>query len=183
MSISLEHIIGFRVKITNLLDVITEGKIYSFNTSNNTITLQTSRKNQSPYSFKIIKCSFVKRLELIGEKPTANSFKRQYIKPSHVSIARVEELLNEKIAGHNTKPGNAIPPEGHIIFDLLHKTIPDVKWQGKNIILGDIKIRPPYKVENMVCKNGSSKQSLAIVERIIERSWNQMEEDDGRKGG
>ncbi|SCV02846.1 LAME_0H05688g1_1 [Lachancea meyersii CBS 8951] len=98
MSFNLEHVLGFKVKITNVLDTVTVGRIYSYNSSNNTITLQESRKGPSQsQQFKVIKLSFVKFLEVVGEKPQKNSFKRDPIKPSEVSIESIQEMLQKRI--------------------------------------------------------------------------------------
>ncbi|CCK72006.1 Lsm12p KNAG_0I02200 [Huiozyma naganishii CBS 8797] len=189
MSVSLEHIIGFKVRVTNLLDVVTEGKIYSFNSTNNSIVLQTSKKNQAPFDFKVIKCSFIKHLTVVGEKPSANSFKRQFIKPSVVHVDRVEELLRDKIAAsdkQNLLRGRGISPEGQLIFDLIYKTIPDTKWVDKDIvILDDIAVVPPYHTENITTRHEN--QSVSLIERIVERGWAQMRsnssDNNSRKGG
>ncbi|CAL9727903.1 hypothetical protein MOUN0_B03070 [Monosporozyma unispora] len=190
MSISLEYIVGFRVKVTNLIDVVTEGRIYAFNSGNNTITLQTNKKNQSPYDFKIIKCSFIKSLEVIGDKPNANSFKKQFMKPSLVNLDRVEDFLEKQIEVSNKNSllkGKGVSHEGQAIFDLIYKTIPDTKWVGKDIvILDDIKVTPPYKVANIVTIHET--QSVDLIERIVERGWANIDSetyafDDGRKGG
>ena len=180
MSISLEHAIGFKVKVTNLLDVVTEGKIYSFNSMNNTITLQTNRKNQTVYDFKIIKCSFIKSLQVIGDKPNTNSFKKQVIKPSMVKLDRVETFLNQEIKKSNKNSllkGKGVTPEGQIIFELIYKTIPDTRWDGKDIvILDDIKVVPPYRIDNIIKLHET--QSINLIEKIVERGWNNIENSE-----
>lgn len=176
MSISLEHVIGFKVRVINLLDVITEGKIYSFNSVNNTITLQTSRKNQSIYDFRIIKCSFIKSLQVIGDKPSTNSFKKQILKPSMVNLDRIETFLNQEIERSNKNSllkGKGVTPEGQTIFDMIYKTIPDTRWDGKDIvILDDIKVVPPYKIDNIITLHET--QSINLIEKIIERGWDNI---------
>lgn len=176
MSISLEHVIGFKVRVINLLDVITEGKIYSFNSVNNTITLQTSRKNQSIYDFRIIKCSFIKSLQVIGDKPSTNSFKKQILKPSMVNLDRIETFLNQEIERSNKNSllkGKGVTPEGQTIFDMIYKTIPDTRWNGKDIvILDDIKVVPPYKIDNIITLHET--QSINLIEKIIERGWDNI---------
>ncbi|KAK5781718.1 Lsm12p PWA37_004617 [Arxiozyma heterogenica] len=196
MSISLEHVIGFKVKVINLLDVITEGKIYSFNSVNNTITLQTSRKNQSFYDFRIIKCSFIKSLQVIGDKPSTNSFKKQIIKPYMVNLDRIETFLNQEIERSNKNSllkGKGVTPEGQTIFDMIYKTIPDTRWDDKDIvILDDIKVVPPYKIDNIITLHET--QSINLIEKIIERGWDNIKTsrdstpiskdgDTDRKGG
>lgn len=192
MSINLESILGFKVRVTNVLDQTTEGKIYSFNSSNSTLTLLTSKKAQ-PLSFKVIKCSFIKGLEVLGEKPASNTFKRQHIKPQHVNVGRIDQMLKRKIAQEKSKDvliGKNVTKEGQFLFDLLHKTVSDTKWTDKRIIvLDEVEIVPPYKVENIKSLKGSNPESAALVKRIIQRGWeklvnsNEGVNEDGRRGG
>lgn len=196
MNQNLENIIGFKVRIVNLLDVTTVGKIYSINSSNNTITLQTGGNNgSSKYDFKIIKCSFIKSLTVVGEKPNNNNFRRQHLKPQLVHLDRVEQFLQEQVAtAKKTRElhNSGVSKEGQQIFDLLYKTIPDTKWVGKDIVvLDDIKVVPPYKTSNIITLHES--QSIGLIEKIVQKCWNTINEqrqvssvensDDGRKGG
>lgn len=95
MSYSLEQALGFKVKITNVLDDVTVGRIYSYNSSNSTITLLESKKPHQSHQFKIIKLSFIKNLEVIGETRVKNSFKKDPIKPCEVNI---EQVVRNKLA-------------------------------------------------------------------------------------
>lgn len=189
MSINLENILGFKVRVTNVLDQVTDGKVYSFNSSNNTLTLQINKKNQQQ-TFKVIKCSFIKNLEVLGEKPVSNVFKRQHIKPTHVTVSRIDQLLKQKSMEEKKKnilTGKGVSKEGQFLFDLLYKTVSDTKWIDKKIaVLDEVEILPPYRVENIKSVNGSNTESATLVQRIIERGWEKLSsanEDDGRKGG
>ena len=97
MSISLEHILGFKVKVTNVLDVASAGNIYSYNSSNNTITLQLTKSAHHAQQFKVIRLSFIKSLEVIGERPTKNSFRKDSMKPIEIRIENVREALQNKV--------------------------------------------------------------------------------------
>ncbi|CAR29336.1 hypothetical protein ZYGR_0AD00160 [Zygosaccharomyces rouxii] len=188
MSISLENILGFKVKVVNVLDVVTEGKVYSFNSSNNTLTLQTSKKVQQPQSFKVIKCSFIKNLEVIGERPSTNLFKKQPIKPAYVHVDRVNQLLQEKMkesAKKNELSGKGVSSEGQFLFDMAYKTVSDTRWVDKNIVVLDsVEIFPPYKPENIKLINGSKAEAVTMVQRILQRGWQKLNEsEETKKGG
>ncbi|GCF00317.1 hypothetical protein ZYGM_001780 [Zygosaccharomyces mellis] len=188
MSISLENILGFKVRVANVLDVVTEGKVYSFNSSNNTLTLQTSRKAQQPQSFKVIKCSFIKSLEVIGEKPSTNLFKKQPIKPAYVHVDRVNEYLQEKLresAKKNELIGKGVSSEAQFLFDTVYKTVSDTRWVDKDIVVLDsVEIFPPYQPENIKLINGSKSEAVTMVQRILQRGWEKLSEvDESKKGG
>lgn len=188
MNTSLENILGFKVKVTNVLDVVTEGKVYSFNSSNNTLTLQTSKKAQQPQSFKVIKCSFIKNLEVIGEKPSSNLFKKQPIKPAHVHVDRLEQQLQQKLQEASKKNeliGKGVSSEGQFLFDMVYKTVSDTKWVDKKIVILDsVEVMPPYKPENIQLINGSKSEAVTMVQRILQRGWQKLSEnEENRKGG
>ncbi|KAL3230522.1 hypothetical protein RNJ44_00971 [Nakaseomyces bracarensis] len=185
MSINLEQALGFRVRITNVLHDVVEGKVYSYNSTSNTLTIQLPKRTQTTPSFKIIKCSFIKTLEVIGDKPSYNSFKKQQIKPSLVNIDRVQTLLNSRIASSKKEMDmkkRGITREAQYVFDALSRTVSDTRWDGKNIVvLDDIIIAPPYKIENICSLSEHSNQSLNLIHRIIEKSWKDLE--NNKKGG
>lgn len=135
----------------------------------------------------MIKCTFIKHLEVIGDKPSFNSFKKQQIKPSYVNVERIENSLKEVVIASKKKDllrGKGVSMEGQFIFDQVFKTIGDTKWVGKDIvILDDVKVQPPYNVEDIKVLHEGSNQSITLIQRIVERSWEQLEQDDGRKGG
>lgn len=187
MSINLENVLGFRVRITNVLDVVTEGRIYAYNSDSNILTLQTGRKTSAP-AFKVIKCSFIKTLEVLGDKPPYNSFKKQQIKPGFVNVERVESLLQERMSKysklHATR-GKNVSREAQLIFDLIYKTVPNTRWSGKKIlVLDDIEVVPPYKLTDVHPLQNDGGSSIHLVQRIVQRAWDEIKEGTPElKGG
>ncbi|XP_059814230.1 protein LSM12 homolog A-like isoform X1 [Hypanus sabinus] len=58
-----------------------------------------------------------------------------------------------------------VSPEGQQLFQTIHKTIKECKWQEKSIIVMDeVVIVPPYQVENCRGKEGSA---LSHVRKIF----------------
>uniref|UniRef100_A0AAQ4S6Q4 Tetratricopeptide repeat, ankyrin repeat and coiled-coil containing 2b n=1 Tax=Gasterosteus aculeatus aculeatus TaxID=481459 RepID=A0AAQ4S6Q4_GASAC len=63
--------------------------------------------------------------------------------------------------------------DGQQLFQTIHKTIKDCKWQEKNIIvMDDVVISPPYQVENCKGKEGSA---LSHVRKIVEKHFRDVE--------
>ncbi|KAB0405531.1 hypothetical protein E2I00_002684, partial [Balaenoptera physalus] len=57
--------------------------------------------------------------------------------------------------------------EGQQLFQTIHKTIKDCKWQEKNIVvMEEVVITPPYQVENCKGKEGSA---LSHVRKIVSK--------------
>ncbi|EHB10736.1 LSM12-like protein [Heterocephalus glaber] len=63
--------------------------------------------------------------------------------------------------------------EGQQLFQTIHKTIKDCKWQEKNIVvMEEVVITPPYQVENCKGKEGSA---LSHVRKIVEKHFRDVE--------
>ncbi|XP_006882693.1 PREDICTED: protein LSM12 homolog [Elephantulus edwardii] len=63
--------------------------------------------------------------------------------------------------------------EGQQLFQTIHKTIKDCKWQEKNIVvMEEVVITPPYQVENCKGKEGSS---LSHVRKIVGKHFRDAE--------
>ncbi|KPP70330.1 protein LSM12-like [Scleropages formosus] len=68
---------------------------------------------------------------------------------------------------------NGVSVEGQQLFQTIHKTIKDCKWQEKNIVvMDDVIISPPYQVENCKGKEGSA---LSHVRKIVEKHFRDVE--------
>ncbi|XP_048846424.1 protein LSM12 homolog A-like [Brienomyrus brachyistius] len=62
---------------------------------------------------------------------------------------------------------------GQQLFQTIHKTIKDCKWQERNIIvMDDVIITPPYQAENCKGKGGSA---LSHVRKIVEKHFKDVE--------
>ncbi|KAM4034935.1 protein LSM12 [Anomaloglossus baeobatrachus] len=67
--------------------------------------------------------------------------------------------------------------DGQQLFQTIHKTIKDCKWQEKNIVvMEDVVISPPYQVENCKGKEGSA---LSHVRKVVEKHFRDLESQKG----
>ncbi|XP_078501356.1 protein LSM12 [Lissotriton helveticus] len=63
--------------------------------------------------------------------------------------------------------------DGQQLFQTIHKTIKDCKWQEKNIVvLEEVIISPPYQVDNCKGKEGSL---LSHVRKIVDKHFRDVE--------
>ncbi|XP_075436480.1 protein LSM12 isoform X1 [Ascaphus truei] len=67
--------------------------------------------------------------------------------------------------------------DGQQLFQTIHKTMKDCKWQEKNIVvMEDVVISPPYQVDNCKGKEGSA---LSHVRKIVEKHFRDIESQKG----
>uniref|UniRef100_A0AAV1VJ89 AD domain-containing protein n=1 Tax=Peronospora matthiolae TaxID=2874970 RepID=A0AAV1VJ89_9STRA len=96
---------------------------------------------------------------------------------SKTRILQLEILQSEaelKRAEHRNKGvaeralasiGQGVSSEAQLIFDALNKTMP-CEWEGANIrVMGEVRITPPYQVQNCVSANA---QVLSRVKKVME---------------
>ncbi|XP_060828442.1 protein LSM12-like isoform X1 [Bombus pascuorum] len=63
-----------------------------------------------------------------------------------------------------------VSPEGQKLFSTISKTIPEITWNGANIVVfNNVTIRPPYKVDNVHgnIESGAYKHVKKVVEKHI----------------
>ncbi|TNN03259.1 hypothetical protein fugu_000288 [Takifugu bimaculatus] len=93
-----------------------------------------------------------------------------------INLAYVSDLANRARSEKEDKLSQAyaisagVSVEGQQLFQTIHKTIKDCKWQEKNIIvMDDVVISPPYQAENCKGKEGSA---LSHVRKIVSTQFN-----------
>ncbi|TRY92134.1 hypothetical protein DNTS_031450 [Danionella cerebrum] len=97
-----------------------------------------------------------------------------------VNLAYVSEVLvNRARAEKEDKLSQAyaisagVSIEGQQLFQTIHKTIKECKWQEKNIlVMEEVLISPPYQVDNCKGKEGSA---LSHVRKIVEKHFRDAE--------
>uniref|UniRef100_A0A8C6W7W5 AD domain-containing protein n=1 Tax=Nannospalax galili TaxID=1026970 RepID=A0A8C6W7W5_NANGA len=88
------------------------------------------------------------------------------------SKARMEE--EEKLSqAYAISAGVSL--EGQQLFQTIHKTIKDCKWQEK-IVIEEVVITPPYQVENCRGKEGSALSHVCKI--ILQRSQAQQPQEE-----
>uniref|UniRef100_G1TGM4 AD domain-containing protein n=1 Tax=Oryctolagus cuniculus TaxID=9986 RepID=G1TGM4_RABIT len=84
---------------------------------------------------------------------------------------RLQASLNISNQAYAISAGVSL--EGQQLFQTIHKTNKDCKWQEKNIVaMEEVVITPPYQVENCKGKEGSA---LSHVCKIVEKHFRDVE--------
>ncbi|XP_031792522.1 protein LSM12 homolog isoform X2 [Piliocolobus tephrosceles] len=102
----------------------------------------------------------------VGSRVSSGRCQEQRLQGELASKARTEK--EEKLS-----QAYAISADGQQLFQTIHKTIKDCKWQEKNIVvMEEVVITPPYQVENCKGKEGSA---LSHVGKIVEKHFRDVE--------
>uniref|UniRef100_A0A6I8NEJ2 LSM12 homolog n=1 Tax=Ornithorhynchus anatinus TaxID=9258 RepID=A0A6I8NEJ2_ORNAN len=106
----------------------------------------------------------------VGSQVSCRTCQEQRLQGELASKARTEK--EEKLSqAYAISAGVSL--EGQQLFQTIHKTIKDCKWQEKNIVvMEEVIIAPPYQVENCKGKEGSA---LSHVRKIVEKHFRDVE--------
>ncbi|XP_075207885.1 protein LSM12 [Anomaloglossus baeobatrachus] len=96
---------------------------------------------------------------------------------SFVQLASRARLEKEEKMSQAYAISAGVSVDGQQLFQTIHKTIKDCKWQEKNIVvMEDVVISPPYQVENCKGKEGSA---LSHVRKVVEKHFRDLESQKG----
>ncbi|XP_014814403.1 PREDICTED: protein LSM12 homolog [Calidris pugnax] len=110
----------------------------------------------------LVNLQYVSEVEIINDRTET---------PPPLASLNVSKLANKARTEKEEKMSQAyaisagVSLEGQQLFQTIHKTIKDCKWQEKNIVvMEEVVIAPPYQVENCKGKEGSA---LSHVRKIV----------------
>lgn len=118
----------------------------------------------------LVNLQYVSEVEIINDRTGT---------PPPLASLNVSKLANKARTEKEEKMSQAyaisagVSLEGQQLFQTIHKTIKDCKWQEKNIVvMEEVVIAPPYQVENCKGKEGSA---LSHVRKIVEKHFRDVE--------
>uniref|UniRef100_A0A8C6ZFU5 LSM12 homolog n=3 Tax=Tinamidae TaxID=8803 RepID=A0A8C6ZFU5_NOTPE len=118
----------------------------------------------------LVNLQYVSEVEIINDRTET---------PPPLASLNVSKLANKARTEKEEKLSQAyaisagVSLEGQQLFQTIHKTIKDCKWQEKNIVvMEEVVIAPPYQVENCKGKEGSA---LSHVRKIVEKHFRDVE--------
>ncbi|KAI8886059.1 hypothetical protein K501DRAFT_214514 [Backusella circina FSU 941] len=171
---SLESLVGKTIKLKLTSDEQVEGAIYTYDKITNCIALDCSQGTSATRrmgSYRIIKISYIKEIVSVSSE------KKQLNEPSYLPVDRLrvrEREAIDRLENKISKMGVGVTQEAQDIFNGLSKTLP-CRWAKDTIVVMDeILIVPPYRVED--CKaNSTSSASLARVKKVLEGERRKLE--------
>ncbi|XDV13514.1 hypothetical protein PO909_001901 [Leuciscus waleckii] len=118
----------------------------------------------------LVNLAYVSEVDIISDRAET---------PPPLATLNFSKLVNRARAEKEDKLSQAyaisagVSVEGQLLFQTIHKTIKDCKWQEKNIlVMDDVVISPPYQVDNCKGKEGSA---LSHVRKIVEKHFRDVE--------
>ncbi|XP_047232090.1 protein LSM12 homolog A isoform X2 [Girardinichthys multiradiatus] len=159
--------VGSHVSCLTCLGQQLQGEVVAFDYQSKMLTLKCASSSGKPNlnDVILINLAYVSDVDIIHDRTET---------PPPLASLNVSKLANRARTEKEDKLSQAyaisagVSVEGQQLFQTIHKTIKDCKWQEKNIIvMDDVVISPPYQVENCRGKEGSA---LSHVRKIGDRS-------------
>lgn len=145
-----------------------EGEVVAFEPHTKTLILKcaSSEGKGNLNDVHIINLSCVSDVQVKKEVTSINESS-----PPSLNLTRIQTRLKNAIQ-EKKRLVNAlaagVTPEGQQLFFTITKTMPEVSWQGKNIvIMNEVTITPPYKPENV--KGLSDSKAYIHVRKMVEK--------------
>ncbi|XP_071369274.1 protein LSM12 homolog A isoform X1 [Centroberyx affinis] len=164
--------VGSHVSCLTCLGQRLQGEVVAFDYQSKMLTLKCASSSGKPNlnDVILINLAYVSEVDIINDRTET---------PPPLASLNVSKLANRARTEKEDKLSQAyaisagVSVEGQQLFQTIHKTIKDCKWQEKNIIvMDDVVISPPYQVENCKGKEGSA---LSHVRKIVEKHFRDVE--------
>lgn len=164
--------VGSHISCFTCLGQRLQGEVVAFDYQSKMLTLKCASTSGKPNlnDVILINLAYVSDVDIINDRTET---------PPPLASLNVSKLANRARTEKEDKLSQAyaisagVSVEGQQLFQTIHKTIKDCKWQEKNIIvMDDVIISPPYQVENCKGKEGSA---LSHVRKIVEKHFRDVE--------
>ncbi|XP_043359427.1 protein LSM12 homolog isoform X2 [Dermochelys coriacea] len=160
--------VGSQVSCRTCQEQRLQGEVVAFDYPSKMLALKCPSSSGKPNHADIllVNLQYVSEVEIINDRTET---------PPPLASLNVSKLANKARTEKEEKMSQAyaisagVSLEGQQLFQTIHKTIKDCKWQEKNIVvMEDVVIAPPYQVENCKGKEGSA---LSHVRKIVKYNY------------
>ncbi|CAO2645522.1 Protein LSM12 [Lemmus lemmus] len=158
--------VGSQVSCRTCQEQRLQGEVVAFDYQSKMLALKCPSSSGKPNHADIllINLQYVSEVEIINDRTET---------PPPLASLNVSKLASKARTEKEEKLSQAyaisagVSVEGQQLFQTIHKTIKDCKWQEKNIVvMEEVVITPPYQVENCKGKEGSA---LSHVRKIVSK--------------
>ncbi|XP_050520948.1 protein LSM12 homolog A-like [Daktulosphaira vitifoliae] len=163
--------IGSIVVCTNCFDEEIEGEVLGFEPNTKMLILKcpSTSNNSTLNDINIVNLAFAKDVQVKKES--------NFVPPPLPSLNlnrinnRIKTQIQDKKRQISAMSAN-VSPEAQKLYMTITKTIPEVSWQGQNIVVYDqVIISPPYKPENVKGTGNPEDKAIVYIKNIVEKHF------------
>ncbi|XP_015370071.1 PREDICTED: protein LSM12 homolog A-like [Diuraphis noxia] len=161
--------IGSVVMCTNCFDEEIEGEVLGFEPTTKMLILKCPSTNNNPLlsNINIVNLAFAKDVQVKKE----SSFNPPPLPSLNLNRLnnRIKTQIQDKKRQISAMSAN-VSPEAQKLYLTITKTIPEVTWQGQNIVVYDqVIISPPYKADNVKGTGNQEDKAILYIKNIVEK--------------
>ena len=160
--------IGCSIKCVTCLGNIVQGKVIAYDQQTKMLALRSPVTNKPGYyDYSMVNVAWCSNLE-VTEEPTESPEQL-----SNLNVAKLERRkkinIDNKLKEINSLGKDVTPLAQHLYFT-IYKTLNEVDWDGKNIVVMDsVVIEPPYDMSSCHGRNGDNVQAVEHVKKIVKK--------------
>jgi len=175
--------IGSIVACTTCYQQKIQGEVLAFDLPTKMLAIKSPASNgkHSVNDVKFVNLSYVSDMKVLKEADREVS--PQPLPNINVQKinARLRQSIDEKKRQVNYI-GVGVSAEGQKVFNAIVKTITDCKWDRHNIIVMDeVIIKPPYGLEDCVCRGREDSRTLEHVKKIVQKHLKDLEQQQQQR--
>jgi len=159
--------IGGTIRCVTCLGNNVQGKVIAYDQQTKMLALRWPTSKPGYFDYTMVNVAWCSNLEVIEEPSEPPETL------SNLNIQKLErrqkinvDIKNKEI---NSLGTDVSPLAQHLYFTIL-KTLNEVEWDGKNIVvMKSVIIQPPYSVTSCHGRNGDNHQAVEHVKKIVKK--------------
>eukprot|EP00668_Euglena_longa_P028854 GGOE01036183.1.p1 GENE.GGOE01036183.1~~GGOE01036183.1.p1 ORF type:complete len:210 (-),score=2.50 GGOE01036183.1:190-768(-) len=163
--------VGLNVRVKTVAGDSYEGAVFAFDCDQGIFVLYEPSDLRNRSNFRVFKTDCLQELTLLDTEPTrlpeplnADS------KLPKINAAKVKENATTAARERAKKMGQDVTIEAQDIFDAMSKTYPCTWDNASIVVLGEVRIEPPYTVDKVQPEPGRSSDTGGKgIESTVER--------------
>lgn len=160
--------IGSTVKCVTCLGNNVQGKVIAYDQQTKMLSLRSNSSNRPGlYDYSMVNVAWCSNLQVIEEP---NEIPEQIVNLNIQKLERRKRLNIENKLKEINSLGNDVTPLAQNLYFTIYKTLNDVEWDGKNIVVMEtVVINPPYDVVSCHGRNGENLPAVEHVKKIVKK--------------
>eukprot|EP00744_Colponema_vietnamica_P005916 GILI01008618.1.p1 GENE.GILI01008618.1~~GILI01008618.1.p1 ORF type:complete len:185 (+),score=12.09 GILI01008618.1:55-609(+) len=161
-SVRVENLIGVTLQVKTSLNDVFEGELFCFDTTTNVLVLKENAE-AGQVNYRIVKANHIANITCLNVPSEAVDLSLAPISVQEALAKEEKQLAATRLLV--SRLGVGVTAEAQEVFDALSRTLP-CSWNGPAIlVMGNVKIDPPYLPESV---SGSDRAAVERLKRVLE---------------
>jgi len=173
--------IGMIVELVTLHGKILRGEVVAYDRASQVVALKSASSGSvnKKSDVQVVNLQFVSDVHCISDQAISQSTAQPL---PNLNFAKLTARMNSNIEDKQRKIGYrglGVSPTGQGLVNTITKTLPEVRWDGQNIVVMEmVTIAPPYDITDCRLNEGHATQIQALqhVQKLVEKFHKEKKE-------